>query len=304
MKNWINKSPKNTINKKPLLILLATGGAGGKGTFVSKINRLLSIKELTQIGTDNHVTVRISEEFSNAGEIVLEYEEDDFKELNSRQKREFDENLKVITKNELEWFKPENVNVQGLKQKIQGELNKRHSNKVIIVEGVHALQFSEIRELADLKIWIDADNDLRLIRKITRSPYYQEMIGEAPKDTRNFGGTLHSFKFAFESWTEGTRISEKSHVLPTKKYADLVISSDNWEEFDQGVDKVASIIDLYFKDEEKFKKEVAKEKKGRIESEISKLEEQIQARKAELSKLGTEQTTSYQQQTIIHQPPK
>ena|SRR2546421_100289 len=99
----IVKIPENVINKKPLLILLAAGGAGGKGTFVSeiKMNQFISDKKVTQIGTDNYVTVRIKEE-SNAGEIVLEYDEADFKELGSRQKKEFDENLKVITKNELE----------------------------------------------------------------------------------------------------------------------------------------------------------------------------------------------------------
>jgi hypothetical protein len=202
------------------------------------------------------------------------------------------------------WYLPENFSVQTLKQKIKDELNKQNSNNIIIVEGVHALQFDEIRELADLKIWIQNDDDLRLIRKIIRSPYYQKLIDGTPEDTRDYGGTLTPFPNAFKCWVDGDKPGEKSHVLPTKKYADLVVFSNDWEEFDKGVGKVASIINLYFEDEEKFKKELAKEKRGRIESEISELEEQIKDKKIELSKLVTEQTTSSQQQAIIQQPPK
>src|SRR3954447_8892553 len=144
---------KNTVDKKPLLILLAAGGAGGKATFISKIRKdgLLSDKKVCEISTDEYVTVRIGEKFSSVGEIILEYDGVDFKELSSRQRREFDENLKVITKNELEWFKPENVKIEVLEQRIKNGLNKQ-SNEVIIVEGVHALQFENIRKMADLKI--------------------------------------------------------------------------------------------------------------------------------------------------------
>ena len=41
---------------------------------------------------------------------------------------------------------------------------------VIIVEGVHALQFEDINKLADLKIYISADDDIRLMRKLKRIP--------------------------------------------------------------------------------------------------------------------------------------
>ena len=41
---------------------------------------------------------------------------------------------------------------------------------VIIVEGVHALQFEAINKIADLKIYVDADDDIRLMRKLKRIP--------------------------------------------------------------------------------------------------------------------------------------
>src|SRR6266540_2574580 len=41
---------------------------------------------------------------------------------------------------------------------------------LIIVESIHALQFEDINKLADLKIYIDADDDIRLIKKLKRIP--------------------------------------------------------------------------------------------------------------------------------------
>lgn len=281
--------------RKPMLILLATGTAGGKETFISKIkkNQLLSDNKIYQIGTDEYVTVRMKEE-SRTGEIAIPHQGAG---LDNRQKKEYDENLQVQIKIEQEWFRPESVNSQALKKKINDELSEQDPNKIIIVEGAHALQFDDIRELADLKIWIQNDDDLRLIRKITRSPYYKKMVGEVPEDPRNFGGTLTPFPNAFKCWVDGNKPTEKSYVFPTKKHADLIIFSNDWAEFYKGVNKVVSIINLYFKGKEEFKNQLVREKKQRIEGEIIALREQLQAKETELSQLVTEQTNSYQQQT-------
>jgi hypothetical protein len=53
--------------------------------------------------------------------------------------------------------------------------------------------------MADFKVYSDVEDDLRLISKITRSPYYKEMIGEDADDTRNFGGSNNPFPNAFKS---------------------------------------------------------------------------------------------------------
>lgn len=295
-------------NKKPMLILLATGTAGGKGTFISKIkkNQLLSGNKICPVGTDEYVRVKVRGE--SWGEMIFgpKWVGCDGAGLSDHQKKELDENPQVLTKMLYEWARPENVDIQALKQKINDELNEKSSNKIIIVEGMHALQFADIRGLADFKIWIQNDGDLRLIRKISRSPYYKEMIGEETtgSDHKNFGGPLTPFADAFECWINGVKPGEKSYVLSTKNYADLTISSNNWSEFDQGVDKVISLINLYFEDEKEFKGELLKEKKERIENEVSELKKQLQAKEAELAQLLVEETASYYQQEVIQQPTK
>jgi uridine kinase len=66
---------------------------------------------------------------------------------------------------------------------------KVEATKIIILEGSLALQFPELCEMADLKIFCDASPDLRLLWKIKRSPYFKKMIGEEAKGRRNFANS-------------------------------------------------------------------------------------------------------------------
>ena len=51
-----------------------------------------------------------------------------------------------------------------------------HSGKIknpadiIIVKGIHALQFKDINKITDLKIYVLADDDIRLMRKLKQIP--------------------------------------------------------------------------------------------------------------------------------------
>jgi uridine kinase len=44
----------------------------------------------------------------------------------------------------------------------------KNSADIIIIKGIHTLQFKEINKLVDLKIYVDADDNIRLIRKLKR----------------------------------------------------------------------------------------------------------------------------------------
>ena len=78
---------------------------------------------------------------------------------------------------------------------------------VILVEGI--LIFSDIkcRELYDIKIFIETDGDLALIRRILR-------------DTNERDRTLES---VIDQYTMFVKPSYEQWVLPTKKYANIII---------------------------------------------------------------------------------
>ena len=79
--------------------------------------------------------------------------------------------------------------------------------EVIIIEGIMALWRKELRDLMDLKIYVDADPDERLIRVIQR-------------DTVERGRTT---QMVIDRYLEVLKPMHEEFIEPTKRYADLII---------------------------------------------------------------------------------
>ena len=78
--------------------------------------------------------------------------------------------------------------------------------KVIIVEGILIFTDPRLRELMDIKIFVDTDADIRLCRRIKR-------------DVNKRGRTLES---VIEQYQTTVKPMHEKHVEPSKKYADIV----------------------------------------------------------------------------------
>lgn len=78
---------------------------------------------------------------------------------------------------------------------------------VIIIEGIMALCRKELRDLMDLKIFVDADPDDRLIRVIER-------------DIAERGRTA---QIVMDRYTDVLKPMHLEFIEPTKRYADLII---------------------------------------------------------------------------------
>ena len=78
---------------------------------------------------------------------------------------------------------------------------------VIIIEGIMALCRKELRDLMDLKIFVDADPDDRLIRVIER-------------DIAERGRTA---QMVMDRYTDVLKPMHLEFIEPTKRYADLII---------------------------------------------------------------------------------
>lgn len=79
--------------------------------------------------------------------------------------------------------------------------------KVIIIEGIMALYRKDLRDLMDLKIYVDTDSDVRLIRNILR-------------DTVERGRTA---EMVINRYLEVLKPMHEEFIEPTKRYADLII---------------------------------------------------------------------------------
>jgi uridine kinase len=78
---------------------------------------------------------------------------------------------------------------------------------IVIVEGILILYPSELRELMDIKVYMDTDPDVRLLRRIQR-------------DIQERGRTLQS---VVEQYERTVRPMHLLFVEPTKRYADIIV---------------------------------------------------------------------------------
>lgn len=78
---------------------------------------------------------------------------------------------------------------------------------VILVEGLLVLYYPELRELFDLKVFVETDSDERLIRRIHR-------------DTIKRGRTLESVLHQYQTTVKPMH---EQFVEPSKKHADIII---------------------------------------------------------------------------------
>ena len=78
---------------------------------------------------------------------------------------------------------------------------------VIIVEGILIFAEKELRDLMDIKIYVDTDADVRLCRRVKR-------------DVTKRGRTLES---VLNQYMKTVKPMHERYVEPSKKYADLVV---------------------------------------------------------------------------------
>jgi len=111
--------------------------------------------------------------------------------------------------------------------RIEDECERLEPADVIIVEGILIFYDPELRNIFNMKLFVDADSDIRLARRVERDT--QERGRSLDQVLNQY---LHSVKPAFEEF-----------CLPTKKYADVVIPRG--AENDVAIDLIVQhIVDL------------------------------------------------------------
>ena len=79
--------------------------------------------------------------------------------------------------------------------------------KVIVVEGILIFENAELRDLCDIKVFIDTDADVRIIRRILR-------------DVQERGRMLDNI---VDQYLTTVKPMHEMFVEPSKKYADIII---------------------------------------------------------------------------------
>lgn len=110
---------------------------------------------------------------------------------------------------------------------------------VIIFEGLFGLFYDEVRRMATIKIYVDAEDDVRILRRLKRDSYMYDGSMEI------YGTTLNSMigKFS-ENWLNTIKPMHDLYIEPTKRHAEIIIPNN-----EEGVNtKAISILESSIKD--------------------------------------------------------
>lgn len=212
---------------KPLIIGIAGGSGSGK-TSVTK-----SIYDVFK----HHSVVVIEQDFYYKDQSHLNFEER--LQTNYDHPLAFDTDLLITHLQML-------LNRQTVEKPIydytlhtrSGETVVIEPKDVIILEGILVLEDERLRKLMDIKLFVDTDADLRIIRRILR-------------DINERGRSIDS---VVDQYLSVVRPMHNQFIEPTKRYADIIIPEGGHNEvaIDLMVTKIKTILDngtkLYYDD--------------------------------------------------------
>jgi len=176
------------------------GIAGGSGSGKTLVARTI----FRELGSDRVVIVDQDSYYKNLDDIPLR----------DRDARNFDhpdafdgELLKRHIRDLLEGKAIEQPIYDYSQHRRLNETRTIGDHVVIVIEGILIFVDPELRDLMDIKLFVDADHDVRFIRRLKR-------------DLVERGRSVDSI---IRQWEESVRPMHLQFVEPTKRYADLII---------------------------------------------------------------------------------
>jgi uridine kinase len=179
-----------------LIIGIAGGTGSGKTTVVRKIAEQFSENEVAFISQDSYY-------FDNGH---LSLEERRAKNFDHPDSVEFELMIRHIQKL---------INGESIEEPVysfisctrQPETRRIDPREVLIVEGILCLTNKKLRDLMDIKVYVDCDSDLRLARVIRRD------INERGRNVNQ----------VLDRYEKTVRPSHIQFIEPTKRFADIII---------------------------------------------------------------------------------
>lgn len=204
--------------KKSVIIGIAGGSASGK----SSISR------------------RLKERYENTNSVVIIRQDDYYKDQKNKTMEE-----RVKTNYDHPFVFDNDLFVAQLKQLMAGvaiekpvydfvvhtrseETEHIEPSDVIVIEGLFILEDEQLRDLCDIRIFVDTDDDIRFIRRLIR-------------DVKKRGRTIDS---VIEQYTTTVKVMHNTFIEPSRKYADIIIpeGGHNQVAIDLLTTKISSII--------------------------------------------------------------
>lgn len=182
------------MNNEVRLIGISGGSGSGKTTIIRNITD--RVKEFVFIPQDNYY--KSAENISNTNITAFNFDHPDA----------FDTTLLLAHLKKLKAGQPiEMPTYDFVHHRRAEEIEHVEPKRVVLVEGIMVFFEPEIRDMMDLKIYVDTPDDIRFIRRLQR-------------DVTERGRTMDS---VIEQYLEVVRPGHYMFIEPTKEYADIII---------------------------------------------------------------------------------
>ncbi len=196
-----------------LVIGIAGGTGSGKTTVVSQIINELPVDEVCVISQDSYY--KTTDELSYEERTKINFDHPRAIDFELLKKHISDLKFSKIIEQPIYSFVTHNRTKDTI---------KIHPKKVVIVEGILIFNNKELLDLFDIKIFVHADADERLIRRIKRD------ITERGRDIEE---VLNRYKKTLKPMHE-------QFIEPTKNFADIIIPNDRYNTV--AIDIVRTVI--------------------------------------------------------------
>jgi len=215
--------------RRPVVIGVTGGTGSGKTTVAKQILSSFPDQEVLMIEQDSY------------------YRDQTAMPMSERVKRNYDHPLAFDTELFLQQLKsllsylPVNKPVYDYTNHTRySETVRIEPKDVIIIEGILILEDQRLRDLMDIKIFVDTDSDVRVLRRLVR-------------DIRSRGRSMES---VIEQYLSVVRPMHLQFIEPTKRYADIIIpeGGKNKVAIDLLVTKIKTILQERRVEDQKTKK--------------------------------------------------
>lgn len=203
--------------KKPLVIGIAGGSGSGKTTVAQEISKRLPEDRVLILTEDSY--------YKDNSALTME----ERKEVNYDHPNAYDTPLLVEQLKDLLNYKSVEMPTYNFNilSRAKDTIHTEPAD-IIILEGILVLASEELRKFMDIKLFVDADDDIRFIRRLKR-------------DTQERG---RSIDWIIDQYLATVKPSYNQFIEPSKKYADIIIpqGGENNVAIDMVSSKLLSII--------------------------------------------------------------
>ncbi|MEY8443604.1 uridine kinase [Lactococcus ileimucosae] len=203
--------------KKPLIIGVTGGSASGKTSVSHAILSMFKDENIAMIEHDSY--------YKDQSQLTFE----ERTKTNYDHPLAFDTDYLIAQLKELQNGRAVDIPTYDYAKHTRSEKTYRQEPvDVLIVEGILVLENEKLRNLMDIKVFVDTDDDVRIIRRIRR-------------DIEERGRTLDS---VITQYMTAVKPMYHQFIEPTKRYADVIIPEgvSNTVGVDILTTKIASIL--------------------------------------------------------------